>query len=851
MSKSTDVVALDRGEPPGGQDSGTGLAPLLATVFADVSGAARVPADANFFDDLGADSMVMARFCARVRKRPDLPDISIKDVYRNPTLGALAGSLNEALGRIGPAQVPAPPPAQAPTAPAEAVRRAGTAEYLLCGVLQALSFLAYAYVAGLATASGYDWISTGVGFTDVYLRTAACGAIGFAAMCVLPIAAKWLLIGRWKPARIRIWSLTYFRFWLVKTLVRWNPLARFFLGTPLYSWYLRALGAKIGRGVVVFSRYMPVCTDLLTIGDGTILRKDVFVSCYQARAGEIHTGRVTLGRDVFVGEWTVLDIDTSMGDGAQLGHASALLPGQAVPAREHWHGSPAEPTSTDYRTVEGLARRPARAFAYNVSQLLSLLLVYLPLLLGGMDLLFDRLPSWLDQPLAPGLAVFTSGGLYLEALVGSGVVLFGGALLGVVLVVTLPRLLNLAVRPDRTYPLYGARFSAQRMVAVLTNIKFFKNVLGDSSGIAHYLRWLGYRLTPLVQTGSNFAPRTKHENPYLITVGTGTVVADELSVVNADFSSTSFRVSRATIGAHNYLGNFVTFPSQARTGDNCLLATKVMVPIDGPVRQGVGLLGSPCFEIPRTVDRDAEFRRLASGDELRRRLPAKNRHNAVTALLYLLERWFYYFVLFLIGLSDVGLYSVFGALEIAVGTVLLLMFNVGYPIVVERAYTAVWPLRPLYCSIYERDFWRHERFWKLSLSSGLYGRLLNGTPFKSLLWRALGIRLGRRLFDDGCDIPEKTLLTIGDDVTLNLSSHVQCHSQEDFAFKADHIEIGSGCTLGVGAFVHYGVTIGDGAELAADSFLMKGEDVPPHARWRGNPASQTQAESRRCPAWRQ
>jgi hypothetical protein len=32
------------------------------------------------------------------------------------------------------------------------------------------------------------------------------------------------------------------------------------------------------------------------------------------------------------------------------------------------------------------------------------------------------------------------------------------------------------------------------------------------------------------------------------------------------------------------------------------------------------------------------------------------------------------------------------------------------------------------------------------------------------------------------------------------------------------------------------VTIGDGAVLAPDSFLMKGEEVPPHTRWGGNPA---------------
>src|SRR5690606_22352201 len=101
---------------------------------------------------------------------------------------------------------------------------------------------------------------------------------------------------------------------------------------------------------------------------------------------------------------------------------------------------------------------------------------------------------------------------------------------------------------------------------------------------------------------------------------------------------------------------------------------------------------------------------------------------------------------------------------------------------------------------------------------------------------AVGVRVGRRLFDDGCGMPEKTLVTIGDDVTLNFRSIIQCHSQEDGAFKSDQITIGSGCTVGVGAWVHYGVRMGDGATLEADSFLMKGEEVPRLTRWGGNPA---------------
>src|SRR5204863_1743626 len=143
----------------------------------------------------------------------------------------------------------------------------------------------------------------------------------------------------------------YVRFWIVRTLVRSSPAVRVFIGTPLYALYLRALGAKIGPGVVIFSRRVPVCTDLLTIGAGAVIRREAIFNCYRAEAGRIETGPVTLGRDVFVGERSVLDINTSMGDGAQLGHASALQSGQAVPRGERSHGSPAQPTEVNYVRV--------------------------------------------------------------------------------------------------------------------------------------------------------------------------------------------------------------------------------------------------------------------------------------------------------------------------------------------------------------------------------------------------------------------------------------------------------------------------------------------------------------------
>jgi len=824
-----------------------GLETVLAGMLADVVHADRVPAGSNFFEDLGADSLVMAQFCARVRKRPGLPPVSMKDIYRHPTISSLAAALTDtAPAPAGPpaaaagAAAPAEPPAgragaAAPTAaaaPAGVAARAGTLRYVSCGTLQLLCFLGYVYVAALAFSAGYKWISASPGLADGYLRSAAFGGAIFLAACTFPIVAKWVLIGRWKPRQIRIWSLGYVRFWVVKTLVASNPLV-LFAGSPLYVLYLRALGAKVGRGAAIFSRHAPVCTDLLTIGAGTVIRKDSFFSCYRAQAGLIQTGPVTLGRDVFVGEQTVLDIGTSMGDGAQLGHASSLHAGQAVPAGQRWHGSPAVRTEADYRGAGPARCGTGRRAAYTVLQLLTLLCVYLPLAAGGVVFVFAAGPR-LAALLAPGPLGFTSWPFYVLALAVSLVLFAGYALVRCLVLVTVPRVLNLAIEPGKVYRLYGFHYAAHRTIARLTNSKFAHKLTGDSSYIVHYLRCLGYKLSPVVQTGSNFGNEVKHETPYLASVGTGTQVASGLSVINADFSGTSFRVSRAAIGPRNFLGNQITYPSQGKTGDNCLLATKVLVPIDGPVRQDVGLLGSPSFEIPRTVQRDARFAHLASGDQLRRGLAAKNKYNLRTAGLFLLARWFYVFALTL-GFLFMDLSNSIGAAPIVLADVLILVFSVVYLSLVERAATGFRALRPTYCPIYQIDFWRTERFFKLKAEAGLH-RLFTGTPFKSVLWRLVGVRLGRRLFDDGAGMSEKNMVTIGDDVTLNNGTTIQCHSQEDYAFKSDRITIGAGCTVGVGAFVHYGVTMGDGAVLAPDSFLMKGEEIPPHTQWGGNPA---------------
>jgi non-ribosomal peptide synthetase-like protein len=797
---------------------------VLAEILAEVVRAERVSVDSHFFDDLAADSLVMAHFCARVRKREELPAVSIRDVYRNPTIRELAAAVGDPAHASAAMSAPAP-------APVEPVVPVSTWRYGLCGAAQFLILLAYSYGVALVLIAGYRWITAGSGVVETYVRAVAFGGAVSVGLVTFSIAAKWILVGRWKPGEFPAWGLAYLRLWTVKAIIHANPLI-LFVGNPLYVLYLRALGARIGKGVTILSRHVPVCTDLLTVGDGTVIRKDCYFLGYRAHAGRIQTGAVTLGRGVYVGEQAVLDINTAIGDGAQLGHTSALPAGMSVPDGQRWHGSPAQPTELDYQRVTSARCGTVRRAVYAGVSLLPMLFLYLPLFIGAAHLLVAMVPT-LGQLGESGTGRIGTLDLLATALVVSLAVFFGSLVLGLAVVCTVPRLLYLMIKPDKVYPLYGAHYALHRAVGRMTNIKFFKKLFGDSSYIVYYLRHLGYDLSRVIQTGANFGSEMQHDNPYLSFVGSGTMVCDGLSLVNADYSSTSFRLSQASIGPRNFLGNHVVFPTGARTGADCLLATKVMVPLDGQVRHGVGLLGSPPFEIPRSVERDSRFDHLHAGDELRRGLAAKNRYNLRTMGVFLLANWLHFFVFTALGLTTITLYDDFGLPILAAFPLLNLVFGAAYFVLVERTLASFRPLRPQYCSIYEPPMWLHERLWKVPR---VYYEAFNGTPFKNTIWRLLGVRIGRRVLDDGCILTDRTLVAIGDDCTLNAGSKIQSHSMEDNTFKADRISIGAGCTLGVNALVHYGVTMGENAVLAADSFLMKGEEVPSCAQWGGNPA---------------
>src|SRR5438876_6671042 len=176
---------------------------IFAQVLAGVLRVDRVSVDGHFFDELGADSLVMAHFCARVRKRGDLPPVSMKDIYRHPTIRSLAAALADGAPTSAKPSVPAPIVVATPTS---------TREYVLCGALQALFYLGYSYLGVFAAIDGYQWMVAGSQGVESYLRLVLLSGVAFLVVSAVPIAAKWLITGRWNPQRIRRWSVAYVRF---------------------------------------------------------------------------------------------------------------------------------------------------------------------------------------------------------------------------------------------------------------------------------------------------------------------------------------------------------------------------------------------------------------------------------------------------------------------------------------------------------------------------------------------------------------------------------------------------------------------------------------------------------------
>ncbi len=801
----------------------TPLERLLCEALKSALALDKVSIDGDFFKEYAAHSLLMARFCARIRQMSPVTQVAMRDIYAHTTVRRLAA----ALGRAKPAvETYAEAPAEETPNPLA---------YALTGAAQFAFYVVAGVIGVAALQASFAFTYAAVRSPSALLgRAELVVSAWFLGLNLLAISAKWTLIGRARPMTIKLWSLAYFRFWVARRLISIAP-AFLFAGEPLFNLFLRCLGAKIGARAVIATAAVPVAADLFEVGEDAVIAHRVNAPGYGAVGQNLHFGPIRVGKGAYVGEASVLDHGVGIGDFAQLGHASSLQRGQRVPDGKRYHGSPAEETTSNFRLVDELTTGFWRRALFSLGQLVLALVVLGPLADMAATL---ALKFWVADAdvaalsAAPGHAALD----LLPTAFGLSVALFAGALAtGLALVYAVPRVLNLFLREGRHYRLYGLHHFLQRNVSAFANSGFFHLLFGDSIFIDKYLKLAGVKLAPSPSTGSNFGTEQSFENPFFCALGAGTVASDGLTMGNVTFSSHAFRIGAARVGANSFLGTDIYVPPGARLGDNCLIGTKTMVPVDGPLRENVGLLGSPAFEIPRAAARDLELVGRLDDAQRRKRLTEKTRHNLATMLLVLAKGFVAEFVVLYVLTLTAELYGWQSLPAISAALAGLALFVLGLDILAERWAYGFRRMKPLVATAYERGFWKIERYWKLS-GSGSHTSLFAGTPFRPWVLRLCGAKVGACVYDDGANMSERTLVEIGDGATLNQGAMLQSHSLEEGAYKSDFIRIGAGSTLAVGSFVHYGVTMGERTRLDPDAFLMKGEITPADSRWRGNPA---------------
>jgi non-ribosomal peptide synthetase-like protein len=166
-------------------------------------------------------------------------------------------------------------------------------------------------------------------------------ACSLAAVLVVALV-KWMVMGRYRPFERPLWSTFLWRLEFVNALFEFlaTPLALDALqGTPLLPWYLRLLGARVGRRVYVGTTGF-LEWDLVEIGDRTVLNDGCILQTHLFEDRVLKGARLRIGADCEIGEQSIVLYDTEIHDGARVGPLSLVMKGETLPAGSAWVGSP-------------------------------------------------------------------------------------------------------------------------------------------------------------------------------------------------------------------------------------------------------------------------------------------------------------------------------------------------------------------------------------------------------------------------------------------------------------------------------------------------------------------------------
>ena len=777
-----------------------------------------VSVEDDFFTDLRGHSLFAAQAISELRLRLSGVTVSVPDIYEYRTVRRLAAFLDaQRKPAAEGAPAGAPPPQSAPQrAPLPRFR-------YVCMALQAISLLVlYAIVAAPPAVALVMILMVRDGALDIYEAAYLATIGGFAiwpCWFILSIGLKWLVIGRYKAGWYPVWSFYYFRWWLVSRFQELS-LSGMFVGTPLMSLYMRAMGAKVGPRCS-FDTNLCTAFDLVSVGKDSSIGPETHLLGYRVENGWLILAPITIGEECFVGTHCCLGLNTRMFNRSKLDDMSHLVDDAAIGPDQAMRGSPANAADVDLGELQANAEpegpHTVRGFLYG---LMHLALIYVM----GYFLIFAALPA---------IAAIAYALLEWGAWWGAGVafVVIPLSFIWYLAMVVAVKWIAIGRIKPGIYRQHSLRYLRYWFLNyLLTNTRYIVMPLYSTLFLPPFLRLLGAK----IGRGAEIST-VMQIMPDLIEIGDGCFLADACMIGGHRIYLGSVEIRRTRVGMRSFIGNSALLPVGSAVGNNVLIGVN-SVPPQG-VRMtpdGTRWLGSPSFELPHTQEvtgfserdtynppkRIVALRLLV--ETLRLILPGVLFAADIVGLCVAAVYLYYWLPLWGFALSIPALVALSSLATIMVVAVLKRVMMGRFKPVVKPLWSPYVWMNDVVNAVYE------------GVAAGVMSPLM-GSPFMGPCLRMMGCKVGRWTFLETTLFSEFDLVEIGDEAALNLGATIQTHLFEDRVMKSDYLKIGAGSSLGNMAVVLYSAEIQRGASLDALSVLMKGEKLPQGSAWTGIP----------------
>ncbi len=775
-----------------------GTAGWVAELWTNILGAQVNDENADFFAN-GGGSLSAAQLVTALRER--FPEITVAQLYDHPRLGSLAQYLDD----LKPV-VEAIPRDVAPTS-----RTAQWAQILATVPLTTLTGLQWVTWLGLlfnvmAWFGDVPWAPTLSWWWILLAFVLFITPVGRMAISV--IGSRILLAGL-KPGAYRRGGSMHIRLWAATRLTDASGASNL-SGAPWMVYYARALGSKIGKGVDLHT--LPPVTGMLELGDGCSIEPEVDLSGHWIDGDLVYIGGIEIGAGATVGARSTLLPGTKVGKNAVVTAGSAVV--GRVKAGQMWSGSPAQKVGKADHPWP--AETPPRAtkwvFAYGVA---SLFLSGMALFSIGVSLV---LMGWWIHTADSVLGAFERGLVMLPVATLVSLAVF--ALITVVAV----RLLGIGLVGG--YHPVRSRIGWQVWATerLMDSARTFLFPLYASLLTPHWLRLLGAKI------GKDVEASTVLMIPKFTTVADGAFLADDTMVASYELGGGWMHLGDAKVGKRAFLGNSgMTGPGRT-VPKNGLVAVLSATP--DKAKSGSSWLGSPPVRLrraagsadsSRTFDPPRKLKIARSLVETCRLIPVVVTFGIGLGVLFGLT-----------AIADSIGYWLAAALS---GVVLLVAGFVAAAVSAAAKWLWVGRIGKTDHPLWSSFVWRNEvaDTFVETVAAPWFARAAEGTAVLNMWLRWLGADIGRGVWCETYWLPEADLVTLADGATVNRGCVVQTHLFHDRIMSMDTVDLGRGATLGPHCVALPASGIGDGATVGPASLVMRGDTVPAHTRWQGNP----------------